>query len=358
MAWRPAAAGIGACLDVRRGAGIRAVLTLAVAVAVGAAAQDVSSPVALRLSTALGPAYTQGKAGEVWAALIRDRSGGRLAARHFPGATSVQRDAGREFAALRDGSIDLAVGSALVWSAQVPALNVLALPWLVPNDAALEGLLAGEVGRQLVSAIEAAGVVPLALASDGFTALATHNVVRKPADVEGLKIRVPSSPLAIDLVAALGAQASTMSAVDARAALASGALDGQETSVAAFAATRLDTAGLTHLLLWEAHADALILAVNRARWDAWSESDRALVRQAAQDAAREAGAIAPGAGDASALAMLARQGVSITRLTPAGKDAFRAAAHPVFERWAALAGWDIVRAADTAGVAPDATRKP
>ena len=309
------------------------------------------------MSTALGPAYAQGKAGEVWATLIRDRSAGRLAARHYPGAVLTQRDAVREFAALRDGSIDLAVGSTLVWSAQVPALNLLALPWLVPNDTALEALLAGDVGRHLTSSLEGAGVVPLASVANGFTALATRVVVRKPADVAGLKIRVPGSPLAIDMLAALDAQSTSMSAVDARVALGNGMLDGQETSIAAFAASRLDTAGLTHLLLWEARADALIFAVNRARWDAWSESDRALVRQAAQDAAREAVAMVRRAGDAATLATLARQGVSITRLTPAGKGAFRAAVQPVFERWAAVAGWELVRAAETGGADADATRK-
>jgi TRAP-type transport system periplasmic protein len=343
------------CLCAALGSGLT--LAFCLVLAFPAVAQNAAPPTELKLSTALGPAYAQGKAGEVWAGLINDRSAGRLGARHFPGAALIQRDAVREFVALRDGSIDLAVGSTLVWSAQVPELNLLGLPWLVPNDAALEGLLGGDVGRRLFARLEAAGVVPLAWVANGFNALAIRAAVRKPADVAGLKIRVPSSPLAIDLLAALGAQTSSMGAADAHAALASGALDGQETSIAAYAASRLDTAGLTHLLLWDARADALIFAVNRERWEAWSESDRALVRQAAQDAAREAGSFARRAGDAAMLATLARQGVNITRLTPAGKDAFRSAARPVFERWAAVVGWELVRAAEAAVAEPEATRK-
>src|SRR4029077_2436058 len=105
----------------------------------------------------------------------------------------------------------------------------------------------------------------------------------------------------------------------------SGALDGQETTLAAYDASRLDMAGLTHVLLWEARADALVFAVNRKRWESWSEDDRALVRLAAQDAAREAAAFARHTSNMDALAALARRGVSITRLTPAGKDAFRLA---------------------------------
>ena len=332
-------------------------LALVVVLALPAKGQIAASPTELKLSTALGPAYAQGKAGEVWAALIRDRSAGRLAAKHFPGAALIQRDPGREFAALRDGHIDLAVGSTLVWSAQVPELNLLSLPWLIPSVAALEALLAGDVGRRLSARLEALDAVPLAWMPNDFSALATRAAVRKPADVAGLKIRVPSSPLALDLIAALGGQPSAMNAVDARAAMVSGALDGQEVSIAAYTASRLDTAGLTHLLLWDARADALVFAVNRARWDTWSDADRALVRQAAQDAALEAGAFSRRAGDAATLATLARQGVNITRLTLAGKEAFRVATHPMFERWAAVAGTELVRAAETAVAEPAPTPK-
>lgn len=335
-------------LRARAALGCGMTLVLVAAFVWPAKAQNPVSPTELKVSTALGPAYAQGKAGEVWAALIRDRSAGRLPAKHFPGAALVQRDAVREYAALRDGRIDLAVGSTLVWSAQVAELNLLSLPWLVPDDAALDALLAGDVGRGLSARLEALDVVALAWMPNGFTALATHAAVRKPADIAGLKIRVQSSPLAIDLLVALGAQPSAMGAVDARAAFASGALDGQEVSIAAYAASRLDTAGLTHLLLWDARADALVFVVNRARWDAWSEADRILVRQAARDAASETGAFARRTGDSAALAALARQGVNITRLTPAGKEAFRTAAHPVFERWAAVVGSELVRAAETA----------
>jgi TRAP-type C4-dicarboxylate transport system substrate-binding protein len=328
--------------------GSGATLALVVAFAPPAGAQNAASPTELKLSTALGPAYAQGKAGELWATLIRDRSAGRLAAKHFPGAALVQRDAVREYAALRDGRIDLAVGSTLVWSAQVPELNLLSLPWLVRDDAALDALLAGDVGRRLSARLEASDVVALAWMPNGFIALATHAAVRKPADIAGLKIRVQSSLVAIDLLVALGAQPSAMSAVDARAAFVSGALDGQEVSIAAYAASHLDTAGLTHLLLWDARADALVFAVNRSRWDAWSEADRALVRQAAQDAARESGALARRAEDSATLAALARQGVNVTRLTPAGKEAFRVAARPALERWAPVVGSELVRAAETA----------
>ena len=52
--------------------------------AAGVIAGDRGRALELKLSTALGPAYAQGKAGERWAALIRERSAGRFAVRHYP----------------------------------------------------------------------------------------------------------------------------------------------------------------------------------------------------------------------------------------------------------------------------------
>src|SRR6476619_6451436 len=99
----------------------------------------------LKLSTAVGPAFALGTAGDRWAKGIGERSGGRLAVKLYPGAALADRDPAREFFALASGAADLAVGSSLFWSAQVPELNVIGLPWIVPDAKALAALVAGAV---------------------------------------------------------------------------------------------------------------------------------------------------------------------------------------------------------------------
>ena len=305
-----------------------------------------------KLSTALGPTYPEGKAGAIWAALIGERSDGRLKAILFPGATLAQRDPAREFLALRDGGIDLAVGSAAAWAMQVKELNLIALPWLVPDADALDALLQSAVAQRLAESVQAAGVVPLAWASAGFSELATLRAIHAPPDLNGLRLRVAASPLFLDTLVALGARPASLSTEDARAAQRSGALDGEITSVAAYRIARTYTLGLTHLLVWGAHADALLFAVNRKLWDGLSDADRELIRQAARDAAVQATALARTQADAAALAELAGQGATITRLTPAGKEPFREACHAAYERWAALIGQDLVHAAEAVVAAP------
>jgi TRAP-type C4-dicarboxylate transport system substrate-binding protein len=312
------------------------------------ASASLPAPSELKLSTALGPAYPQGKAGERWAALIRERSGGRIAIRYFPGATLFQRDASREFDALRNGSIALAVGSTIAWSPNATELNLLALPWLVPDERAMVALLDSTVGAELAARLESLGVVVVAWAADGFREVASKRPLRVPADFAGLRVRTPGLPLLDETLAALGASATTMNGANARLATLAGSLDAEETTVSAFRATRADAMGFTHLQLWDAHADALVFAVNRQVWNAWSSGDRDLVRQAARDAAAEAVTLRTAQSGDAALGDAVREGATVTRLTAAGKEAFRKATRPVYDRWAALIGGDLVERAEAA----------
>ena len=310
-------------------------------------------PSELELSTALGPAYPQGKAGEIWATLMRERSGGRLAVKHYPGATLFQRDATREFAALRDGSIALAVGSTLAWSPYVVELNLVALPWLVPDDAALDALVKGAVAVRLAARLELLGVVVVAWASNGFREIASRRPVQAPADLAGMHVRTPGLALTDDTLAAMGAIPTTMNAANARLAALAGRIDAEETTTGAFRASRAAASGFTHLQLWGAHADALMFAVNRRIWEGWSAGDQALVRQAAQDAAEQAIALRRRLGGDAALGDAGRQGATVTRLTLAGKEAFRGATRPVYEKWTAIIGSNLVHEAEAA-IAADA----
>lgn len=324
-----------------------------------ACAQGGATPAASsewKLSTALGPAYSQGKAGERWAALIVERSGGRLAVRHYPGATLVQRDPSREFAALREGSIALSVGSALAWAPHLTELNLFALPWLVPDERALDALLDSTVSAELAARLESMGIVVVAWASDGFIEIASKRPLRTPADFAGLRVRTSGLPLLDETLVRLGASTVVMNGTDARRAALGGTLDAEATTAAAYRASRAAAAGLTHLQLWGAHADALMFAVNRQTWNAWNAADQDLVRQAARDAAADAIALRRTQSSDAFLAEAARQGATVTRLTAAGKQAFRDATRPVYDKWVTTIGIDLVRHAEAAIAATAAPR--
>lgn len=330
---------------------------LAAATAAGvpgnARAQDAPKPREWRVSVAVGPAFALGQAADAWAKRIAERSGGTIAVSLRPGASLAQRDPEREFGALRDGAAELAVGSTLAWSAEVDALAVVGLPWLAPEPRQLAQLAAGEVKDLLFAAIERAGAVPLALAPLPHRALATSGrAVRTPDDVRDLRVRIAPSRYLADLYGGLGARPQTMTFADAAAALRAGTLDAQEGPVAAIVATRADTLGLRYVTLWGAVGELAVFAVHRGAWEGCSSDQRAQVAAAAREAADSLAQSALRE-EQESLRALHDRNVELLRPTASGIAAFAAAARPVYDRWRAVAGADLVRAAESAvGAAP------
>jgi len=305
-----------------------------------------------RLSLVLGTAFPWGKGGQIWADLVKERTKGRINIKLYPGVSLIQGDQTREFSALRQGVIDMAVGSTINWSPQVRQLNLFSMPFLMPDYAAMDALTQGEVGKQMFATLDKAGVVPLAWGENGYRELSnSKRPVRTPADLKGMKIRVVGSPLFLDTFTALGANPTQMSWADAQPAFASGAVDGQENPLSIFTAAKLHNVAQKNITLWGYVADPLIFVVNKEVWASWTPADQAIVRQAALDAGKQEieiarkGLIEPGQ---PLLKDIAALGVTVTQLTPAERDAFVKATRPVYEKWKKTIGTDLVTTAEKA----------
>ena len=301
----------------------------------------------LKVSVAVGPALPLGKAAERWSQLLIESGDPRLAVKLHAGASLAQRDAAREAFALKEGVADLAVGSALQWSLQLPALGVFALPWIAPDRASLEVLVANEALHvALVQRLEQQGLTLIALGALGHRELSTTSrPVRAPADLTGLRIRASPLPIVHEMFLALGALPQAIGFAQAQAALASGALDGQEGNASALASARIGAGGQRHLMLWGAVADVMVFAVRKPLWDALSPAQRDTVHRTALRAIADTDVRGR---EEAALRKLSQNGVAIVRITAAGHDAFRAAVKDMRARWREAIGTDIVALAEKA----------
>ena len=329
------------------------IMTL-VAAAVGLAAGSVKAQgkyqSEYRLSTVVGTAFPWGKAGERWGELVRARTDGRIHIKMYPGASLVAGDQTREFTAIRQGVIDLAIGSTINWSPQIKQLNLFSLPFLMPDYEAIDALTQGEVGKELFRIIERTGVVPLAWGENGFREVSnSKRELRKPEDFKGLKFRVVGSPLFLDTFTALGANPTQMSWADAQPALASGAVDGQENPLTIFTAAKMHNIGQKNVTLWGYVADPLIFVVNKEVWESWTPADRKIVRDAAIEAGRYCIELARDGmtGDSPAAhKTIEGLGVKIVKLTAPERAAFVKATRPVYDKWAKQIGTDLVKKAE------------
>lgn len=337
---------------------LRTFLASAVATA---AALAFASPMAMaqakykseyRMSLVLGTAFPWGKGGELWADKVRERTQGRINIKLYPGTSLVQGDQTREFSALRQGVIDMAVGSTINWSPQVKQLNLFSMPFLFPNFKAVDAVTQGEVGQEIFKTLEKGGVVPLAWGENGYREISnSKHAIKTPADLKGMKIRVVGSPLFLDTFTALGANPTQMSWADAQPAMASGAVDGQENPISVYMAAKLQSVGQKHMTMWGYINDPLIFVVNKDVWASWTPADQAIVKQAALDAAKEEIAIARKGlveADKPLLKDLAGLGVTVTTPNAAEREAFVKATRPVYDKWKSQIGAPLVEKAEKA----------
>ena len=305
-----------------------------------------------KLSTVVPASFPWGKGGEIWIDLVRQRTQGRINIKMYPGVSLVQGDQTREFTAIRQGIIDMAIGSTINWSPQVKELNLFSLPFLMPDYRAIDALTQGAVGKDIFAILEKQGVVRLAWGENGFRELTnSKREVRKPDDLKGLKIRVVGSPLFLATFQALGANPTQMSWADAQPAFASGAVDGQENPMSIFTAAKLQNVGQKNVTMWGYVADPLIFVVNKEVWESWTPADREIVRQAAIDAGRQEIAIARKGLDEPGQPLVKEiegMGVKVTRLTPAERNEFVNATRRVYAQWKGQIGPDLVNKAEAA----------
>ena len=292
-----------------------------------------------------------GRAAVRFADVLRHRTQGRIKiTNHFNGALFAGKQT-TEFQLLQQGVADFAIGSTINWSAQVKELNLFALPFLFPGYAAVDAVQAGEPGKRLFKIIEDKGVIPIAVGENGFRELTNaRRPIRRPEDLQGLKIRVVGVPIFLETFRALGATPVSMDwNTQALPAFREGTVDGQENPIGLIIPYKLWE---THkyVTVWHYAIDPVILAVSAKTWATLTPEDRALVRRVGEEVMalqkREAREGLEGA--AGVLDVLQKiYGMEGIQLSPAEVKAFRDRTRPVYTRWAAEIGPDLVRAAET-----------
>jgi tripartite ATP-independent transporter DctP family solute receptor len=329
-----------------------AAVVAAGAIGAPAQAQAQSYKAEYRVSTVVGNPFPWFLSAQRWADLVKERTGGRINMKIYPGTSLVGGDQTKEFTAMRQGIIDMAVGSTINWSPQVQELNLFSMPFLMPDYKAIDALTRGEVGKKLFDIIASKDVVPLAWGENGFRELSnSKRAIRTPDDLKGLKVRVVGSPLFNDTFTALGANPTQMSWADAQPALSTGAVDGQENPLTIFTVAKLHTVGQKHVTLWHYVADPLIFAVAKSVWATFTPEDQKTVREAAAEAGKYGVEIARKGmtpEDQSVLKDIGGLGVEIVSLTPEQHAAFQKVTRPVYDKWKTRIGNDLVAAAEKA----------
>jgi TRAP-type transport system periplasmic protein len=159
-----------------------------------------------KMSVVVNEDTAWGRAAKRFADTVKYRTEGRILIKNYFDGQLFAGKQTTEFLLLQHGDADFAIGSTINWSPQIKELNLFALPFMFPGYKAVDAVETGEPGRRLFRLIEQKGVFPIDWGENGFRELTnSQRPVRRPEDLQSLKIRVVGIPIFIETLQALGA---------------------------------------------------------------------------------------------------------------------------------------------------------
>jgi tripartite ATP-independent transporter DctP family solute receptor len=168
--------------------------------------------------------------------MVAERSGGRHQIRVFH-----SRQLGEEKETLeqtRVGAIDLNRTNVALIGNMVPAMNVLAMPFLFRSIEHLQKVLDGPIGGEILDSFEPYGFVGLAFYDSGARSIYNSvRPIRSIADLRGLRLRVQQSEQMSDMIKSLGAEPVELPYGQVLTGLATRLIDGAENSWPSFVTT-------------------------------------------------------------------------------------------------------------------------
>jgi len=195
---------------------------------------------------------------------------------------------GAEPAAMARGNLELTTVSAFDMAKLVPEFSIFTAGYIVRDPQHQQKVFNGPIGDELFKAV--ADKMEITVLSTAYLGTRQVNLrearnVRTPADLKGIKLRMPASKEWLFLGESLGATATPLSFGEVYMGLKTGTIDAQDNPLPTVRAARLYEVS-KQVVLTGHLVDALFIAISQKTWDGLKPAQQTKVQQAAQAAAR------------------------------------------------------------------------
>ncbi|MCM3630445.1 TRAP transporter substrate-binding protein [Paenibacillus glycanilyticus] len=215
-----------------------------------------------------------------FADLVNEKSGGRIKIEVFPASQLGEEKAVIEQVQL--GAIELTRVSTGAMGGFNKEYEVFSLPYIFNSDEHLWKFLESDKGSALLDSLESSRMKGLAYYSSGARNFYSTKPLAGIADMKGLKVRVIQNKVNIDLMEALGANATPMAYGEVFGALQTGIIDAAENNYPSY-----DTSNhyqqAKNLILDQHQRVPEVLLISKITWDKLSDADKKIISEAAQE---------------------------------------------------------------------------
>ncbi len=179
---------------------------------------------------------------------------------------------------LRSGGVEFFTLSGLILATLVPAASISGIGFAFPDYDTVWKAMDGELGAHIRAQIDKAGLVAMdKIWDNGFRQITSSTKpIQSAADLKGMKIRVPPSPLWTSMFKALDAAPASINFAEVYSALQTKVVEGQENPLAVIATAKLyevqKYCSVTNHM-W----DGFWFLANKKAWEKLPEDLRAIV---------------------------------------------------------------------------------
>jgi len=263
----------------------RALLAAAAAIALAPAAQAQTRTV-LRISTPAVPDDWHGKMWNVFKETLDKSAPGEFDTQVNLNATLFKQ--GAEPAAMARGNLELSAISAFDIAKLVPEFSIFTAGYIIRDPQHQQKVFNGPVGEEMFKRVsdkmDVTILAPIYLGTRQVN-LREARPVKVPADLKGVKLRMPASKEWLFLGEALGATATPLAFGEVYLALKTGTIDGQDNPLPSVRAAKFYE--VTKQVVMTNHlVDAIFIAIANKTWNAMSAAQKQKVKAAAQAAAQ------------------------------------------------------------------------
>ena len=223
-------------------------------------------------------------AAKKWAELVKERTKGRVEITTFPNEQLSSGNQQKGIEQVAAGITGASIHSTIIYSVIEPKLAVVSMPWILPNNAAVDKAMKGAPGEEIKKLVRAKGIEPLAFGENGFRHWTnSKKPLTSPEDMKGLKMRVPGMKMYISLFKAMGADPTAMSFSEVFTALQQGTIDGQENPISVIYTSKLQEVQ-KYLTICNYSYDPLVLGINKKLYDSMDKETQDILKKAAEEA--------------------------------------------------------------------------
>ena len=319
------------------------IVYLAIAACVALFASNAAAqPIKIKFSHVVAENTPKGQGALMFKKLAEERLPGKVVVEVYPNS-QLFGDA-QEMEALLLGDVHLLATSLSKFDKFTKKLQVFDLPFIFDDAKAVGRFENGPKGRELLNALSGKGYTGLGYWQNGMKHLTANKALVKPDDAKGLKFRIQQSNVLEAQFKTLGANPQKMAFAEVYQALQTGVVDGQENTWSNIYSQKFFE---VQKYITESNHGIVnyIVVTNTKFWNGLPADIRSVLEKTMNEVTEKVNSVAEelNARDKKRIQEAGRN--QFIALTPEQKLAWRQAMTPVYQKFEAEIGKDLIEAA-------------